>query len=192
MAQKANRKLETLAQQVLALNQLYKGIPLEMKSKCTDKECETVATAVDIIEKHEAIFELNDKKKPNIVRQLTANDYSLDNTDRNVSDEDLYTVHSINSKASPLNQGPKPQISDTILLKQIRDKIANLEGSLLLKSQNHYNYNRQPRFDSNSRSVKACYHCNFPDQIDNQTMNITNEIIQVASHTEMWDQGEII
>jgi hypothetical protein len=29
-------------------------------------------------------------------------------------------------------------------------------------------------------------------EIDNQTMNITNEIIQVASHTEMWDQGEII
>ena len=136
-----------------------------MKSKCIDKECETVATAVDIIEKHEAIFELNDEKKPNIVRQLTANDYSLDNTDKNVSDEDFYTVHSINSKATPLNQCPKPQISqsDTILLKQISDRIANLEGSLLLKSQNHYNYNQQPRFDSSSRSVKACYHCNSPD-----------------------------
>jgi hypothetical protein len=83
MAQKAYRKLDTLAQEALALNQRYKSIPLEMKSKCIDKECETVATAVDIIEKHEAIFELNDKKKPSIVRQLTANDYSLDNTDRN-------------------------------------------------------------------------------------------------------------
>jgi hypothetical protein len=72
-----------------------------------DKECETVATAVDIVEKHEAIFELNDKKKPSIVRQLTANDYSLDNTDRNVSDEDFYTVYSINYKATLLNQGPK-------------------------------------------------------------------------------------
>jgi hypothetical protein len=29
-------------------------------------------------------------------------------------------------------------------------------------------------------------------EIDNQTMNITNEIIQVANHTEIWDQGEII
>lgn len=165
MAQKAYRKLDTLAQEALALNQLYKSISLEMKSKCIDKECETVATAVDIVEKHEAIFELNDKKKPSIVRQLTANDYSLDNTDRNVSDEDFYTVHSINSKATPLNQGPRPQISqsDTLLLKQISDRIANLEGSLLLKSQNHYNYNQQPRFDSNSRSVKACYHCNSPD-----------------------------
>jgi hypothetical protein len=53
----------TLAQEALALNQLYKSISLEMKSKCIDKECETVATAVDIVEKHEAIFELNDKKK---------------------------------------------------------------------------------------------------------------------------------
>ena len=83
MAHKAYRKLDTLAQEALALNQRYKSIPLEMKNKCIDKECETVATALDIIEKHEAIFELNDKKKPNIVRQLTANDYSLDNTDRN-------------------------------------------------------------------------------------------------------------
>ena len=29
-------------------------------------------------------------------------------------------------------------------------------------------------------------------EIDNKTMNIINEIIQVASHTEMWDQGGII
>jgi hypothetical protein len=36
----------------------------------TDKECETVETALDIIEKHKAIFELKDKKKPNNVRQL--------------------------------------------------------------------------------------------------------------------------
>jgi hypothetical protein len=50
-------------------------------------------------------------------------------------------MHSINSKVTPLNQGPKPQISqsDIIVLKQISDRIANLEGSLLLKSQNHYN-----------------------------------------------------
>jgi hypothetical protein len=74
-------------------------------------------------------------------------------------------MYSKNYKAKLLNQGPKPQISqsDTIFLKQISDRIANLEGSLLLKSQNHYNYNRQPRFDSNSRSVKACYHYNSPD-----------------------------
>jgi hypothetical protein len=42
-----NPNIDTLAQEALALNQLYKSISLEMKSKCIDKECETVATAVD-------------------------------------------------------------------------------------------------------------------------------------------------
>jgi hypothetical protein len=62
MAQKAYRKLDTLAQETLALNQLYKSVSLEMKSKCIDKECETVATVVDIVEKHEAILSLTIKR----------------------------------------------------------------------------------------------------------------------------------
>jgi hypothetical protein len=44
----------------------------------------------------------------------------------------------INIKAIPLNQGQKPQISSG--LKQITDRIANLEGSILLKSQKNYHY----------------------------------------------------
>jgi hypothetical protein len=64
-----HKKLDTLAQEVLALNQLYKIISLGMKSKYRQK-CETVETALHIIEKHKAIFELKDKKKPNNVRQL--------------------------------------------------------------------------------------------------------------------------
>ena len=64
-----HKKLDTLAQEVLALNQLYKSISLGMKSKYS-QECETVETTQDIIEKHKTIFELKDKKKPNNVRQL--------------------------------------------------------------------------------------------------------------------------
>jgi hypothetical protein len=75
-------------------------------------------------------------------------------------------VYSINYKPTLLNQGLKPQISqsDTILLKQISDRIANLEGSLLLKSQNHHNYN--PRFDRNSRK-----NCTGTDFIKSVTYN---------------------
>ena len=52
----------------------------------------------------------------------------------------------INIKATPLNQGTKPQISPSanILLQQITDRIANLEGLILLKSQNYYHH---PRLD---------------------------------------------
>jgi hypothetical protein len=46
-----HKKLDTLAQEVLALNQLYKSISLGMKSKYS-QECETVETTQDIIEKH--------------------------------------------------------------------------------------------------------------------------------------------
>ena len=45
----------------------------------------------------------------------------------------------------------------------ITDRIANLEGSILLKSQNNYKCSRQPCFDRNSWNVKAYYHCNYPD-----------------------------
>ncbi|VDI31311.1 ceramide glucosyltransferase [Mytilus galloprovincialis] len=47
---------DSLAQEVLALNQLYKSIPIEMKCRCEDRECKTVADAVDIIERYEALL----------------------------------------------------------------------------------------------------------------------------------------
>ncbi|VDI65534.1 Hypothetical predicted protein [Mytilus galloprovincialis] len=46
MVQKAYCNLDSLAQEVLALNQLYKSIPIEMKCRCVDRECKTVADAV--------------------------------------------------------------------------------------------------------------------------------------------------
>ncbi|CAG2236791.1 unnamed protein product [Mytilus edulis] len=43
MVQKAYCNLDSLAQEVLALNQLYKSIPIEMKCRCVDRECKTVS-----------------------------------------------------------------------------------------------------------------------------------------------------
>ncbi|VDH90169.1 Hypothetical predicted protein [Mytilus galloprovincialis] len=64
MVQKAYCNLNSMAQEVLALNQLYKSIPIEMKCRCVDRECKTVADAVDIIERYEALLgESSDKRK---------------------------------------------------------------------------------------------------------------------------------
>ena len=64
MAQKAYCNLDSLAQEALALNQLYKIISLEMKCHCIDRDCRTVAEAVDIIERYEAIMgDYSDRKK---------------------------------------------------------------------------------------------------------------------------------
>ena len=56
MSQKAYSNLDPRAQEALALNQLYKSISLEMKCRCIDKNCKTVADAVEVIERYEAIL----------------------------------------------------------------------------------------------------------------------------------------
>lgn len=49
-------KKDARAQEALALNQLYKSISLEMKCRCIDRNCSTIAQAVDIIERYESIL----------------------------------------------------------------------------------------------------------------------------------------
>lgn len=51
MSQRAHPNLDARAQEALALNQLYKYISLEMKCRCIDRNCLTIAQAVDIIER---------------------------------------------------------------------------------------------------------------------------------------------
>ncbi|CAC5399328.1 unnamed protein product [Mytilus coruscus] len=66
LAQKAYYDLDLAAQESLALNQLFKVIPVEMKCRCIDKECQTIADAVDVIERYESILGDGDKKKSTI------------------------------------------------------------------------------------------------------------------------------
>ena len=70
MSQRAYPNLDGQAQEVLALNQLYKSITLEMKCRCIDRNCTTIAQAVDVIERYEAILgDSHEKKKA--VRAVT-------------------------------------------------------------------------------------------------------------------------
>ncbi|CAC5369859.1 unnamed protein product [Mytilus coruscus] len=66
LAQKAYYDLDSAAQESLALNQLFKVITVEMKCRCIDKECQTIADAVDVIERYESILGDGDKKKSTI------------------------------------------------------------------------------------------------------------------------------
>ena len=66
MAQRAYVGLGSIAQEALALNQLYKTITLEMKCRCIDRDCKTVSDAVEIIERYEGILGDQTLKKPNV------------------------------------------------------------------------------------------------------------------------------
>ncbi|VDI77193.1 Hypothetical predicted protein [Mytilus galloprovincialis] len=74
LAQKAYYDLDLAAQESLALNQLFKVITVEMKCRCIDKECHTIADAVDVIERYESILGDQDKKKSTMIRAVESKD----------------------------------------------------------------------------------------------------------------------
>ena len=82
MAQRAYTDLDPRAQEVLALNQLYKSVSPEVKYQCTNQDCKSVTDAVEIIERYEAILgDGTDKKKSNI-RFLSGNESTEHNSKR--------------------------------------------------------------------------------------------------------------
>ena len=84
MAQRAYPNLDTQTQELLALNQLYKSISLEMKCRCIDRNCNSIEQAVDIIERYEAILgDGQDKKKA--VRMMT----NVTNENRTTTDDGI-------------------------------------------------------------------------------------------------------
>ena len=62
--QKSLLQSRFVAQEELALNQLYKVISLEMKCGYIDKDCQTTFEAVDVMERYEAMMgDYSDYKK---------------------------------------------------------------------------------------------------------------------------------
>lgn len=75
MAQRAYYNLDSLAQEALAVNQLYKVISLEMTCRCIDKDCRTVAEGVDVIERYESIIGDGVEKRKANVRAIDSDTY---------------------------------------------------------------------------------------------------------------------
>ena len=134
MAQKAYCNLDDTAQELLALNHLYKVVSVEMKCRCIDKNCQTVSDAADVIDRYEAILgENTDRKKQ--VRATKSVDESSDHK------QTLGTVaHS--------------QITDPCeLLQEISARLERLEKNGK-KSSNHLCFN----CNSPKHFIKDCPH----------------------------------
>ncbi|KAK3580653.1 hypothetical protein CHS0354_017923 [Potamilus streckersoni] len=138
MAQKAFCNLDSKAQESLALNQFCKILPTEMKCRCIDNNCETVADAVDVVERYEAILgDEYDKKKAN-VRAVGSNK----------------TEH----------QGSNDNGRIGAMLQRIEKRLELLEkGSTPLKNVKDWINQIQNRYAPRNEKRRTCFVCNSPD-----------------------------
>lgn len=101
MSQRAHPNLDARAQEALALNQLYKSISLEMKCRCIDRNCSTIAQAVDIIERYESILG-DGAERRRAVRMV--------GTDSKEPEDDISkTLHNIMTRLEQLERRPSPR-----------------------------------------------------------------------------------
>jgi hypothetical protein len=56
LARKAYRNLEPEAQEMLALQQFYKALSVEMRCRVMDRECKTKRDAVEVVERYEELL----------------------------------------------------------------------------------------------------------------------------------------
>ena len=68
MAQKAYISLDANAQEMLALQQFYKAVSLEMRCRIMDKDCMSISEAVDVVERYEELLNDCPDKKRTVAR----------------------------------------------------------------------------------------------------------------------------
>ena len=113
----------SLAQEAIALNQLYKSISPEMRYKCIAGQCITVAQAVDMIEVYESVMGTEGSKKKNVVRMTRE------------EPENQPSLRSLERGLSEIQQS----------MKQVVERVEKLEtipqqkrGCFLCKSTDHF------------------------------------------------------
>lgn len=90
MAQKAYISLDANAQEMLALQQFYKAVPLEMRCRIMDKDCTSNSEAVDVVERYEELLNDCPDKKRTVARgtgrrPVYGNNQSTDSTESHIT-----------------------------------------------------------------------------------------------------------
>lgn len=122
MSQKAYPNLDALAQETLSINQLYKSITLDMKCGCIYKDCQTIADAVEVIERYEAVLGEGEKRKQAV---------------RAIGDDKDVKRNNSGGSAGTI----QPELTDT--LKQIMTTLERLESGQTAKFGGRQNQNRE-------------------------------------------------
>ena len=113
MAQKAYANLDSHAQEMLALQQFNKAVPLEMRCRIMDRDCISISEAVDVVERYEELLNENADRKRAITRTTDNKAYNKAFDDNNQSPDGTQTEN-IND-TFPFNscQGSKMQFQRT-------------------------------------------------------------------------------
>ena len=93
MAQKAYPSLDCNAQEMLALQQFYKAVSLEMRCKLMDRDTKSISEAVEVVERYEELMNDGMERRRNVVRSTgheDGNNQSTEATER--SDTSLESV----------------------------------------------------------------------------------------------------
>ena len=147
LARKAYQDLGTHAQETLALNQLYKLIPVEMKCWCIDHECQSIYQAVEAIEGHEAILgEAGQERKKSSLRSI-----------------DLGTG----------DQNNDPSVVG--ILRKLDDRLDKLESLSLVQQIACHKEGPKPeqRPAQANKNNRCCFFCNSPDHLVKNCPEIT-------------------
>ena len=72
LARKAYSNLEPEAQEMLALQQFYKALSVEMRCRVMDRDCKTITAAVEVVERYEELLGDNTShnRRRDVVRQV--------------------------------------------------------------------------------------------------------------------------
>lgn len=169
MTQRAYKDFDPRAQEVIALNQLFKSVSPDVKYQCRD--CKTLSEAVGIIERYEAIMgDPSDKRRQ--LRMLNTMDLK----------EDQDTIQGLSRRMEKLETERKSETSQRgVKPREQRIQTGRSRGRCYIcESQNHYfkdcpilirckeEMKRQPtNSDSRGNAMRGNYN-NKPSQGRNQ------------------------
>ena len=149
LARKAYRNLDSNAQETLALNRLYKLIPVEMKCRCMDYDCQSIHQAIEVIERYEAILgEAGQDHKKSSLRSI------------DIETED---------------QNNDPCVAG--ILRKLDSRLEKLESLSLAQQitgrENIENQRRKAGYGNMNK--RCCFFCSSPDHLVKNCPEITRQ-----------------
>ena len=151
LAKKAHRHLDSNVQETLALNQLYKLIPVEMKCRCMDHDCQSIHQAVEVIERYEAILGEAGQDRKKISFKSLETDYKTEDQNN--------------------------ETSVAGILRKLDSRLDKLESLSLVQQVAGREEGLKPerRQANANKSSRCCFFCNSPDHLVKNCPEITRQ-----------------